>query len=538
MELLILFAGLFLSIFSTIVMSYVSMATPIGPWIAPTLVLVNSIIMSFFSRTTSKDRACFPIVMGSIGGIVATACGFSFPTLYFAQQELFSKWLEQPIYFCFILFFLSFFSGAIGLWLAHVFGPRFIENDEYPFPIAQFVNKMIEAPDRTKQSKRLAFGAIISMLFGLFQEKIGSISPLLPRSIPILSERMIGVIKIPFIRFDMTLLPVFFAVGFVTGELIMIPLFVGMMANIFLLSPLHLFFSDCATYIECSLAFCSGMVLFGALLDCYSVGFRWFLRIKKKRIDTSSVSDLHVNHSFIDIKQGLIFALLVTIVSCGLRSFLFSYQVIVYLIFGTILCSYQMAMIAGKVGLAPLGRFATFVMMPALLLFSTDTTQLVFIATIVEICGGVMVDALFGKKLAHMANISQKKVLLYQCFGLFISASVIGVAFYYMITHYGLGSQSLFAYKAQARHLLINAKQFDYHLLFIGGLFGLLLKRCHINPGMVLGGVLMPLSSSCMLLFGSCIARLSVTKKNSADSFWSGVFAGNSLWIVFKSIFF
>lgn len=537
MELLILFAGLFLSIFSTIVMSYVSMATPIGPWIAPTLVLVNSIIMSFFSRTVSKDRACFPIIMGSIGGIVATACGFSFPTLYFAQQELFSTWLERPIYFCSILFFLSFFSGAIGLWLAHVFASRFIDNNEYPFPIAQFVNKMIEAPDRAQQSKRLGFGTVVSILFGLLQERIGPLSPLLPRSIPILSERMIGVIKIPFIRFDMTLLPVFFAVGFVTGEVIMIPLFVGMMANIFLLSPLHFFFSDCATYIECSLAFCSGMVLFGALLDCYSVVSRWLLRLKKKKID-ASISELSFNHAFISPKQGWVFVLILFIAACGLRFFSFSYQVIGYLFFGTILCSYQMAMIAGKVGLAPLGRFATFVMMPALVLFSTNAMQLVFIATIVEICGGVMVDALFGKKLAQMANISQKKVLVYQCFGLLISASVIGVSFYYMITHYGLGSQSLFAYKAQARHLLINAKQFDYHLLFIGGLFGLVLKRCHVNPGMVLGGLLMPVSSSCMLLLGSSVARLSVAKKNSGDSFWSGVFAGNSLWIVFKSIFF
>ena len=47
MTIITLLLSSLLSIFSTTIMCYVSIATPIGPWIAPTLILAGMIFLRF-----------------------------------------------------------------------------------------------------------------------------------------------------------------------------------------------------------------------------------------------------------------------------------------------------------------------------------------------------------------------------------------------------------------------------------------------------------------------------------------------------------
>src|SRR5207244_3774642 len=79
----------------------------------------------------------------------------------------------------------------------------------------------------------------------------------------------------------------------------------------------------------------------------------------------------------------------------------FSLYVQFYLVLCALITTYQISAIEGRIGLALLVRFATFVMVPAMLLFNLDNVQLVFIATFIEISGGVATDVLFGRKLAQ-----------------------------------------------------------------------------------------------------------------------------------------
>jgi len=132
----------------------------------------------------------------------------------------------------------------------------------------------------------------------------------------------------------------------------------------------------------------------------------------------------------------------------------------IYLIVLTLIYTYQIVTIAGKIGLALLGRFATFVMVPAMFLFNVDAVQLVFIATFVEVCGGVATDILFGRKMARLSSIDQAQIKRYQYLGLVVSALSVGVIFWLLINQLHLGSSQLFAQRAQARQLLIHAKHF------------------------------------------------------------------------------
>jgi len=206
-----------------------------------------------------------------------------------------------------------------------------------------------------------------------------------------------------------------------------------------------------------------------------------------------------------------------------------------YLVAFSFVCAYQITNIAGKIGLAQLGRFATFVMVPAMFLFTVSHTQIVLIATFVEICGGVATDILFGRKIAYLGGISIKKMKMFQYLGLVVSSLTVGVVFWLLINHFELGSADLFAQRAQARQLLINVKSFDFYVLIIGFVFGYVLKRINLNPMLVLGGLLMPLNISLSLIVGG-LCTLLVKNKEEWYPFWSGVFASNSVWMLIRAI--
>ena len=170
-----------------------------------------------------------------------------------------------------------------------------------------------------------------------------------------------------------------------------------------------------------------------------------------------------------------------------------------------------------------------------LFIFNLDYVHIVIIATFVEICGGVAADILFGRKIAQLASIDPLHIRLYQILGLIVSAVSIGLVFWLLITQFGLGSDQLFAQRAQARALLVNAKTFNYWVLALGVLFSFVLKKAKINPMLVLGGLLMPLNITIGLVL-SGLSTLLVQEKEDYFPFWSGVFAANSLWMLVQAL--
>lgn len=108
-------AAFIVSFLSPCIMGYITIATPLGPWIAPILALS---LIGFYKY--QKHDALLPVAAGSLGGIIATAFGFSFPTLYFLDQAAFALLMQNPfkcIYFIarltFLVVFLVYFLHAL-----------------------------------------------------------------------------------------------------------------------------------------------------------------------------------------------------------------------------------------------------------------------------------------------------------------------------------------------------------------------------------------------------------------------------------------
>lgn len=517
-----------LSLFSTAVMSYISMATPIGPWIAPTLVLIALLWMKLWYAYDAQISAevALATFSGSIGGILATSFGFSFPTLYFLDPELFLSWMSQPYYFMGIITAISLTAGFYGFYIANVIEYRLIDQEQLAFPIAPLVHKVIIAHQSVQKGIELVVGFVSTTIFCFLQDGLGTFRGIMPKALILVQQFQWGIMEVPLISFDIW--PILWAIGFVTGHVIALPLMVGALSRIFIINPLRNGWYFDYGSMEFILAFASGMILVGTIMSFSKTPQTIWkalqsLRSPSKNMWAYNRSDMISLVAIIGACMALC-----TYFTC-------SFLLQIYLLLTTFACTYEIANQTGKIGLARLGMFATFVMVPAMLLFKLTMVQIVLIATFVEVCGGVAADVLFGRKMARLAHISRDHMQRYQILGIIISSVSIGYIFWALINHFGLGTPELFAQKAQNRQLLIEVKQFDWHILALGALYGYVLKRVRINPSLVLGGILMPINVSFGLIVGGMSTYLCKNKEEWYP-WWSGVFAANSLWMLVRSI--
>jgi len=554
-RILTVIVAVLLSLFSTAVMSYISMAIPVGPWIAPTLALIAIVLFGIFCRArhNCSQQIALATIGGSVGGILATALGFYFTTLYFLDADLFNLWLENPKYFMFVISGISLTAGVFGIWVANIFEQKLIYKDKLSFPVAELVNKTIFAQKQARKSLELLFGFVSNTVFCFFRDGLGAYKSIIPTSITLVPKLQFFTFYIPAIRLDFW--PMLWALGFVTGHLVAIPLAVGVISKIMLVRPIHdLAFKDVA-WMEFMITFCSGMVLASAIFGLFKTPKALFQSIKnsfkKKKlspafqVDQDGQSNQPVQadqpkKSFF-AKTNVIETIIMSALFFGfLTYFKFSFLSQLYIFLFSFICTYQISIIAGKIGLAPMGKFATFVMVPALFIFSLDYVQVVLIATFVGVCCGVVADILFGRKIAQLADISVSKVKFYQYLGVIVSSLFVGVVFLFLIKHFQLGSKQLFAIRAQNRWMLINtlknATSFNYYVLILGVIFGFVLSKARVSPLLVLGGLFMPINITLGLVIGG-IGALFVKNRERMYPFWSGVYAAGSIWMLIRAIF-
>jgi hypothetical protein len=528
----VIIISILFSILSTAIMSYIAMATATGPWIEPVLVFFGIICFRFLFKKivtiNANEAIAFSTVSGSLGGIIATACGWTVPTLYFLDPTLFNSWLNNPVYFCALLSASVLVAGGFGFIMANVLEKSLMSKPEMTFPIGALAHKMIFAQNQVRQTAELVCGAALTTVLNIIQH----VTKLIPDKLKLIPGWTYGILQIPAVSFPLELLPIFVSIGFVTGHVIALPLLYGLSSKIFLIDPLQRYFFAASTNELFTIAFVTGMVLQSALVSLLEIPK--FMRTVFKHTKKLSFTQLSL-----DISKKLMFMVTITFTTVTLIAFLshfhFSLASQLYLALFTMLCTYQVIIIAGETGLAPVPRFATFVLIPGMLIFGFNAVQIMIVSLFVEICAGVAVDVLFGRKLTQLANMNHHKTVLFQLLGLIISALSIGIIFYLLIKQFGLGTPELFAYRAKARALLVQTESLDYLVMLLGALFAYGLKTLRVNAFLVMGGLLMPAHISLALIFGGLLPYL-VKDKEVYIPFWSGVFAAGSLLMIIRAV--
>ena len=511
------------------------MAVPIGPWIDVTLVLLGALIVHvvYFRRSSGERQQvlAYSAHAGALGGSIATACGFSFPTLYFLDPTQFAVLLQEPFHFMSLLFLLIVCAGGFGMAIAYAITPWFLADERLTFPVSTMVYSTLSAQHNIRQGYQLMRGLIASSVISIAQLAF----KLIPEKLALLSRVACGYIIIPALTFRTEWIAMLWAIGFVTGHVIALPLLIGAVIKIFVADPLRLAIFDHIGVDDFLFAFCSGIVTFGAVLSLRDIpSFLHSFMVRWKKIDRSTLLD-HVS-----VKKALVVGF--SVLALGLSTFLFwcNFSILsqFYLLGFTGLCVYQVALIAAKSGLAPIGRFATWVMVPGLLLFALSDFQVTIVSAFVEISCMVAVTVLTGKKMGQLAHLSEKKLTWYHVLGLILSAILTSAIFYVLIQYCGLGATSpLIAQRCQSRALLVHASSFNMIVLLCGIVCGMFLHLVRVNSTMVLGGLLLPIDFSLLLIAGGVSTYL-VPDKERYYPFWSGVFASSALWVVIRALIY
>lgn len=548
----IILCTLLFSSLAVAIMSYISMATPIGPWIETTIALLGIIAFYPLRKNTSRFVASVGLTTfaAGIGGILATGFGFSFPAIYFTDPQIFQSWVADPFKFYLICSWLALAAGSLGYVVADFLEDRLIVQQALAFPIGELIYKTIFSENRIAQALELFFGFVSVQAIFLMNSFFSFIKPTL-----VLFDKMkLAVFSLPEVVISLDQFPLYLSIGFVTGHVIALPLIAGFLVKTFCIEPLfyiyaqpnlilhNLFFplglaGKNMNLFEFILAFGSGIVLYGT--------FATFFDIKKIKKMLKKIGKQPIDFTWTKTKlewlgirplEVILKILIPLIINISfLTYFKFSFLAQIYVLLFTVFCIYQMLIIAGQIGIVPLGRFATFVMVPGIMLFGFTSIQAIFVATFVEVAGGVSADVLFGRKFAHQAGVSKNQMAFYQILGLLISCCVIGVIFWLFAYSFSFDACGLPVTKAASRALLINIKNFDTYVLCLGFVSGFLLKFTRINSALLLGGILMPPSVSLMLIAGGILSFI-VKNKEAYYPFFSGISAGSIVWILIQAI--
>jgi len=154
----------------------------------------------------------------------------------------------------------------------------------------------------------------------------------------------------------------------------------------------------------------------------------------------------------------------------------------------------------------------------------------------VAVCSGVAADVFSVRMLARKCGINVDVVRQYQYFGLFTAALIVGLAFVWLVRCIPLGSSGLCAHKAQVRALLCMCTHYNWTVIGIGLIHGLLVQRMGIHIAGVLSGLLMPLQLALGFIIGALISLISVNK-DRWEPCVAGIFVSSCLWTVLRLLF-
>lgn len=508
-------------------MLYLALATPLGPWIEPVFVLFF-LGLTWFAKKRSQINEFLTCVSAASGvaGIAAVGCAFSYPTFYFLNTTAFCSWLSQPTYFIGALIGLTLIAGALSFILASWWETDYSQQREFPFPEVNIVYNIMTTTESPRKIIRFFAGIISTVLFYSSQ----FFFTWLPAKITLLGHHTFGLFATPTIILSLETLPLFLALGFVAGPMLIAPLITGAFSKIVLIEPLQkLWFANLKTESVIA-AWCSGMILASVIRGVYDV-IKRILKQWHTRPSFNTVFSLSTPSEKILIKLLILFLCTIPFF------FLFNFSIfaIIYLFAGTIICANQLVAIAAKIGLAPMGRFATFVMLPGLMIFGLTGLQATQVATFVEMVGGISVQLMFGRRLMQLTSSRRSLIIIAQIVGLIVAACTIGYVFWLIGTHNALGQAPLIAQRALSRSLLIKTYEFNILLVIAGALFGSLIKCAGINTVLVMSGLFMPFDLVIFLIIGGLLG-LSTERRTRWYPFWASVFSVSSLILVLTMI--
>jgi hypothetical protein len=533
-------SGIF-AVLASVVLLYISISSGIGPWIAPIIVLAVAALGKVFGllKENVGQRLVVIQAAGAHVGLLAVAIGFTVPTYFFVDRAAFAALItERPFMACAGLAVFIAFWSLIGTFVGQVFAEHFLQDASLKIPVAEVIKTTINASGEKKELHGLMRGVGLGGVLCVIREAcIGKLATRFAQIVQFFSLRFIGDIGSVFVD---AFAPSIWAVGFIAGPAMAFAFCIGMLSKFIVLKPLYLLIQNLnwgqgLSFEQSLVAVSSGLVLTELFVGAATVLFKGMGLVSQQHVaqalsaslkelwqKTKNVcGDLRYELLGLSCCAGLLFFWAIGISSIGL---------LIYLVLAIGMAVYQMTLIAGNIGLVQFGRFATFVMLPALVFFSVTPVQAIIISVVVSVVGAAASNILFQFRLADDFKIARSTMYKIQLVSSVLGAVSVAVVFWLLCSHLTLGTQEFFAFRGYSRALLIQSFNFDVLSVGIGLLFGLILRYTGAAPSMVLGGLLMPPGLVVAFVLGAAISYF-VKNPREHMATASGVFAAEAVWI-------
>lgn len=509
-----------LVIFSCAALAYVAMAASVGPWISPAVIMLSNILINK-TNVFSQKKSTFSLlnqVSCNLAGLVCTAIGFMLPTLYFLDRQFFASLMGRPLYFCSLIGGCVAVGSVLGTASVGAFGRRFFGRLQ-DSPVSQIIVQTHEQSIKASPGGSIFAGIGISGLICLVRDGMRFGSKTILPAVTTLS----GMVR-----------PTMWAVGYTVGMKVAAPLIVGVLCKDLFIAPLaahpevggvKLFAGS--DQMALMAAFCAGMIV-------YEIGSSLFagarvVRLKSVLGKLKSDPEKSKLQSLKDVLASPLFpAFLISV------AFLvwigFNLPQAVFIGIGSIATSVEISRFVLGYGLAPFGRFASFVMFPAIAIFALDNFQTTLLCIFVGVACAAAASLTIQRGVALLSQVEDSQVDLHHWLGVAICALAAGIVFWLLCSNLELGTHELFAQRGKTRAIMISIQSFNKILVFLGILFGWAVQKFGLSITMVFGGLMMPKDLTLGLIAGA-LFRNFLEKTPSWENFWTGVFVGESVLV-------
>jgi hypothetical protein len=461
--------------------------------------------MPLVSRSWFREHVIITIAAGSIGGMVGTCLGLTWPSFYFLHEHAFIESMKSPMIFAGTISLFVLSAGILAFLIAYLIKDHLIIEHKLPFPMSRLVHNIVYIDKEKSSQAMMTQGIVASTAWNIF----------------LLAQRM----WLHPYALQLHMIPMLISIGFVAGRLSTVPLLVGMTSRKLVLYGLRNNFFVGYSDKEFIIRFCSGVLL--------ALFLSRLVLLFKQRRHLLATSDFFTVFMRL-YKRRFLRIFFVASIICSillLHAWNVSWFSQIYVFIILLFLCYNAAYMVGVVGVIELGLFVWLIVLPLVDIYTVASTSVVAVAVFSMICIGLLIDLMFSCKLASLSQIAYSKIVRYQILGFVVAVICSGFIMWWYAHTLQLGSTSLMAQSAQGFDLMIQVGQYSHRVVLCGVLFGLVLRRVVSEPFTVIGSMLMSTSITFWLVLAGAFSYF-IKKDEKYYPFWFGVYASHALWMM------
>ncbi len=515
--------GVILGLLLMVLMYYMTMRMGFTVDISSLAALIAIAILPIFGGKTNKYE------VNLVQTIASAVAMLSFPLSAFFISSIQRGETVNPVFLVVIILL----AGVIGIAMNTILRAHYVNDSTLPFPIAQYVSKVVERCDKTTKKETIALiaGIVSGILFTLLQDLAG----IIPSAFHITSNLGIGInIIIGFV-------PLSIALGYFMGLSVGKFLLIGTLVANVIIAPIatqmgliqNPNIEGASSLTDFNLSFFLGIAVAGtfALIAFNS---------RKIKFNITKQDEQKKKDNALPVKSAIILGSIAFVVLAIMLALFYKTNVIFFaisLLIGLVVI-YIYTRIQAQTGMG-VQSYMTLITFIITMLLVRDPLVSIIIITIVACVGSLSGDTINDFKTGQLIGADPKAQYIGQYIGLLPGAIGAVVVMSVMVERFGVGADSGLYPAAQLYYATsmsfsgFGDTVINLWRLLIGAGAGIGLAAFSI-PGAVIGmSMYLSMSTMTSAFFGSVIRHF-VNKKGDnathiATSYFSGLAVGFSL---------